>query len=58
MFIAIMNDEDKEKLINMGHKYLYSYEVGENKVHIFDCANTLNFDSNNIKYTITNKLRF
>lgn len=58
MFIQVFNNEDKEKLILTGNKFITEQQIGDVKVFLFEVNKNLNFDSLGIKYNITNKLFF
>lgn len=58
MFIYVIDELDKDKLIYLGYKFVCTNDIDGKKVYVFENNNNLNFENCNVKAHRTNKLYF
>lgn len=58
MFILVFNEEDKERLLSNGYRFICKNIISNKDVFVFEDNNKLNFEKENIKFKKTNKLFF
>lgn len=58
MFIYVFSDEDKEKLLLNGYKFVCKNKIGDNLAYIFEDNKKLCFEKLDIKAHKTSKLYF
>ena len=58
MFLYVNSTEDKEKLIKLGYKLLYTKNEKGNQIYVFEDNNKMNFSDTDIKVYRSNKLYF
>ena len=58
MFLYVVTIDEKEKLLNLGYKYIKTQSVGERNVYMFEDDKKLKFNKFDINVGRTNKLYF
>jgi len=58
MLVLVFNQEDKERLLLNGYKFICNNKIGKEDMFIFEDNNKLNFEKENIKFKKTNKMFF
>ncbi len=58
MFTMVFSNEDKQKLIATGAKFMCEQKMGQEIAYLFSGNININFEENKIKYKRTNKLNF
>jgi len=56
MFTMVFSNEDKQKLITNGAKFVCEQKMGKDTVYLFSGNININFEENKIKYTKTNDI--
>lgn len=57
MMVLALSEEDKEKLILKGAKYITSQKIGDKDTYLFDIGK-MNFSLEGVNYMPTNKMYF
>lgn len=58
MFIYVFEEQEKDKLILNGYKFICKNQIGDKNAYVFENNNKLNFAKENIKAYKTSKLYF
>lgn len=58
MFIYVFEEQEKDKLILNGYKFICKNQIGGKISYVFENNNKLNFAKENIEVYKTNKLYF
>jgi hypothetical protein len=56
MFTMVFSNEDKQKLLASGAKFVTEQKLGNDRVYLFSGKININFEENKIKYAKTNDL--